>query len=121
LNAFTTPQFLAWLDEKMAPYSGKVVPPAPILEGRLDHGVRAGLRAAIEERVLAEARVDDRVAAALADHSARLAEVAADLPSRVADDLQDDPQRHWADVVADVVAQVVGEIGTTGPDVRKAP
>jgi hypothetical protein len=110
LNAFTTPEFIGWLDEKMAEFSGKVVPPPPILEERLNDHVRQRVRESIVERVLSEARVDDRVEEAVASLSARLAGVAAELPARVADDLEDDPQRHWAEVVDDFAVSVAGEI-----------
>jgi hypothetical protein len=109
LNAFTTPEFIAWLNGKMAAFSGKVVPPAPILVERLDDQVRQRLHESIVERVLSEARVDDRVDEALASLSAKLAEVAADLPSQVDDDLQEDSQRHWADVVDEFAESIAEE------------
>jgi hypothetical protein len=121
LNAFTTPRFIEWLDEKMADFAGKVVPPAPILEERLNDQVRQRVRDSIVERVLSEARVDDRVEEAMAGHSARLAGVAAELPDRVEDDLQDDPQRHWAAVVDDFAVSVAGEIGSAVEGVAEAP
>jgi hypothetical protein len=121
LNAFTTPEFIGWLDEKMADYEGKLIPPDDVLEERFNDQVRQRVRDSIVEQVLSEARVDDRVGEALASHSARLAEVAAELPERVADDLQDDPQQHWAAVVDDVAADVAGEIGSAVEGVAEVP
>jgi hypothetical protein len=121
LNAFTTPQFIEWLDGKIAEFAGKVVPPARILEERLNDEVHERVRESIVEQVLSEARIDDRVDKAVAGLSARLAEVAAELPERVADDLQDNPRQHWADVVDDVAASVAGEIGSAVEGVAEAP
>jgi hypothetical protein len=106
LNAFTTPQFIEWLDGKMAEHAGKVIPPARVLGDRLEREVRRRLGDAIEARVLAEARVDDQVDEAMAGLSARLAGVAAGLPGRVNDELLDDPQMHWAEVVDDLADSV---------------
>jgi hypothetical protein len=100
LNAFTTPQFIEWLDEKMADFDGKVIPPAEVLEKRLKSDVRERVRESIMERVLAEARVDDQVDQEMARLGPRLAKATAKLPDRVAEDLQDDPFQRWADAVA---------------------
>jgi hypothetical protein len=61
----TTPQFITWLDNKMAGY-GKLVPPSDVLAADLEKRIEEKLRAAITERVLREARLDDQVAAAVA-------------------------------------------------------
>jgi hypothetical protein len=65
LNAMTTPQFIEWLDEKMAAYH-KLVPPTDVLEAELQERIENKVRAAITERILREANVDTQVAAALA-------------------------------------------------------
>jgi hypothetical protein len=106
LNAFTTPQFLAWLDEKMAAYEGKVIPPTPVLEGRLNDQVREQLRESITKRVLEKAKIDDQVDEAMAARSEKLADAAEDLSDRVAGELEDNPQRHWAEVVDDFAVSV---------------
>jgi hypothetical protein len=67
LNAMTTPQLIEWLDEKMAEFgSGKLIPPTPVLEQELADRIESKVRAAITERILREAKIDDRVAAAIA-------------------------------------------------------
>jgi hypothetical protein len=68
LNAMTTPQFIAWLDGKMAEHgSGKLIPPPGVLEAelaaRLEHKVRADLAA----RILSEAGFERRVADTMAE------------------------------------------------------
>src|SRR5262249_684346 len=65
LNAMTTPQFIEWLDGKMADYA-KLVPPPDILEAQLDEVIEKKVRAAVTERILREANVDAQVAAAIA-------------------------------------------------------
>jgi hypothetical protein len=107
LNAFTTPQFIAWLDGKMAPYLGKVVPPTAVLAETLDGKVRARLRDAITHQVLAKARIDEQVSDAYSRLSARIDHLVTELTERVAGDLEDDPLRHWEEVVGGLVEGLV--------------
>jgi hypothetical protein len=62
----TTPQFIEWLDGKMAGYD-KLIPPADVLEAELSRSVEDKIRAAVIERILCEANVDGQVAAAVAE------------------------------------------------------
>jgi hypothetical protein len=67
LNAMTTPQLIAWLDQKMTDHGdGKLIPPTPVLEGELAERIESKVRAAITERILREANVDAQVVAAVA-------------------------------------------------------
>ncbi len=67
LNAMTTPQFIEWLDGKMAKAKhGKLVPPDEVLETELKERIVQKTRAAITERILREAGLDDQVKAAVA-------------------------------------------------------
>jgi hypothetical protein len=66
LNAMTTPQFIAWLDGKLAGYE-KLIPPPDILEAELNARIEKKVRDSVVERVLREANVDSQVTAALAD------------------------------------------------------
>ena len=66
LNAMTTPQFIEWLDGKMAAYH-KLVPPPEVLESELQERIENKVREAITERILREANIDAQVAAALAE------------------------------------------------------
>ena len=66
LNAMTTPQFIAWLDGKMADYD-KLIPPPNILEAELSTRIEKKVRTAVVDRILREANVDAQVATALAD------------------------------------------------------
>lgn len=65
LNAMTTPQFIEWLDGKMADYD-KLVPPDEVLRDELDRRIEAKVRAAVTERILREARFEGQVATAIA-------------------------------------------------------
>ena len=62
----TTPQFIAWLDSKIAAFgNGKLVPPAAVLIEGLSGLLDDRLHRQITEEILREARIDERVAAAL--------------------------------------------------------
>jgi hypothetical protein len=65
LNAMTTPEFIAWLDGKLAGYA-KLIPPADILEQELDARIADKVHAAVVERILREANADAQIAAAIA-------------------------------------------------------
>jgi hypothetical protein len=66
LNAMTTPQFIEWLDGKMAKAKlGKLIPPGEVLEAELKERIAKKIRAAVTERILREAKVDDQVKAAV--------------------------------------------------------
>ena len=65
LNAMTTPQLIAWLDQKMADH-GKLIPPTEVLEQELAVRIESKVRAALTERILREAKLGEQVAAAIA-------------------------------------------------------
>jgi hypothetical protein len=68
LNAMTTPQFIEWLDRKMAEHAdGKLIPPPDILQAELNGRIEQKVHDAIVARILREANVDALVAAALAE------------------------------------------------------
>jgi hypothetical protein len=67
LNAMTTPQFIEWLDAKMAEHDvGKLVPPNEVIATELEDRLEAKVRSVVTERILREARLDDQVRTALA-------------------------------------------------------
>lgn len=62
----TTPHFVAWLDAKMAEHGGrKIIPPADVIKAEVRAKVADQLRAALVDKVLREARIDEQVDAAL--------------------------------------------------------
>jgi hypothetical protein len=66
LNAMTTPQLIEWLDEKLAPYEGKLIPPDDVLTTELTERIEEKVRAAVTERLLREGGLERRVAKAIA-------------------------------------------------------
>ena len=109
LNAMTTPQFIDWLNRKMAPYdTGKVLPPAAVVSARLEGQARAEVERAITARVLREARVDEQVAAAMGRLSPALTALGAVAAERIATVLAEEPTEAWSDVV-DLLATTVAE------------
>jgi hypothetical protein len=106
LNAFTTPQFIAWLDAKMSAFSAKVIPPAEVLRDSLTEDVRRRLRESIIARVLSEARVEDRVSEELSRLARPMTKTVTKLPKLVATSLNDDPQQHWRDVIGELAERV---------------
>jgi hypothetical protein len=104
LNAMTTPQFIEWLDGKMAGYDGKLIPPTDVLEAELAERIDTKVRTAVTARILREAAFEDQVTIAIeaikSPTGDELAEGIADLFSKELD-------REWRDhigAVADDVA-----------------
>jgi hypothetical protein len=100
LNAMTTPQLIAWLDSKMAEFGGgKLIPPEDVLEDELAERIESRIRAEITERILREANIDARVAAAIAEiptpDGAQLAEDIEQLFER-------QPDAEWRDHIEEV-------------------
>ena len=63
LNAMTTPEFIEWLDNKMAEHEdAKLIPPPKVLTAELDEKLEAKVRAILTEIILREAGLDNRVA-----------------------------------------------------------
>lgn len=94
LNAMTSPEFLAWLDKKMAPHGNeKIVPPEKIIERRLRETTRAKLRAALEKQILREADLEGRLKEQMGALDFKVDS------SLVAQGLQHHPSLLWSEVV----------------------
>jgi hypothetical protein len=105
LNAMTTPQFLAWITEKVAEHDvGKVIPPQDVLEEDADRELAEFVRGAITDRVLQAANVDGQVAAALEN-----IERPGLTPEGAKEWLDANPSRGWRDYVTRVVCDFVGD------------
>jgi hypothetical protein len=89
----STPEFIAWLDGKMAPYE-KLIPPAPVLEAELDSRIEEKVRASVTERILREAGLENQVATAIA---AIEKPSPADLAEGIRRLFQQEPDREWRD------------------------
>ena len=98
LNAFTTPDFIEWLDQKMASFT-KLVPPNPVMADRLGDQIRQRVRDSVVAKVLSEARIEDRVDQAMAALNGRITGAAVELPDRVRQALQSEPKKPWTEIV----------------------
>jgi hypothetical protein len=101
----TTPQFIEWLDGKMAAHGkGKLIPPPDVLEA--DLGKR--IRAAHTERILREAGLERQVAATIAKIKKPKATVLATDIKRL---FKREPDREWRDHVEAVAVERTKVIG----------
>jgi hypothetical protein len=98
LNAMTTPQFIEWLDGKLAPYD-KLIPPPDILQTELSARLEKKVRDAVIARILREANVDAQVAAALADIETP---DSATLVNGIEQLFQESPDAEWRDHIESV-------------------
>jgi hypothetical protein len=89
----TTPEFIRWLDGKMAAY-GKLIPPADVLAAELDERIQNKVRAAITERILREAGFEAQAAAAI---GAIEKPTAAVLAKGIKQLFKQEPEREWRD------------------------
>jgi hypothetical protein len=103
LNAMTTPQFIAWLDEKMAGYE-KLIPPPEVLEATLTSAVEHVLRGQITARILREAGYEDQVAAAVA---AIRKPSAAGLVKGIKRLFANAPESEWRNHITEIVNELV--------------
>jgi len=116
LNAMTTPAFLEWLDRKIAPYeTGKLVPPAHVMESELRSRVRTTLRDKIADRLLREGGIDRLLAQALHQLEPRLARRLQGLPAEVGAALSDRTELHWTAPVADIVVDLASPPDASEP------
>lgn len=105
LNAMSTPQFIQWLDIKMAGYD-KLIPPGDVIDAELDERITTKVRAAITERILREAGLEAQVANAIAVIQKPDPIV---LEIGIRDLFRREPDREWRDHVEAVAAELTGE------------
>ncbi len=107
LNAMTSPQFVAWLNEKLLPYhSGKVVPPERVLRREADGLVEAELRRRMTEKILLEAGIDDKIKQAKGKVS-----LSKKLSAIVTEGLENNPTDRWSSPLASTVREAVEASG----------
>jgi len=92
LNVMTTPEFIEWLDGKMAEYNGKLVPPPDVLEKELAERIERKVRATVTERILREAGFENQVAEAVAAIEKPNGEA---LAEGIEDLFEKEPDREW--------------------------
>jgi hypothetical protein len=119
LNAMTTPQFIAWLDDKMTAFgNGKLVPPAGVLTNDLSETLEHRLHRQITEQILREAKIEDRVAAALQEIVLPLPE---GLRPAVDHALIDQPAASWRAAIALIADQLLAAAGSPGASRQSGP
>jgi hypothetical protein len=100
----TTPQFLAWLDAKMAEHdSVKVVPPNTVLAATAHRQLEEHLRRIITDQILNEANVAEQIADAVRGIPLPCGE---DLATSVSNWLNERPNAHWRDCVNQIAAEL---------------
>ena len=93
LNAMTTPEFIQWLDDKMAEHGAdKLIPPPDVLTAELETQLESRVRDAITEQILREAGVEEQITAALA---AITRPDAAELQAGIEDLFEREPEAEW--------------------------
>ncbi len=102
LNAMDTPTFLAWLDAKMEPYAGKLIPPQTVLAERLAVDVRGLIRQRLVDEAIRAARVDEQTEATIASLQRQIERVETRLLRAVEKDLAAEPVHHWSASVNDL-------------------
>jgi hypothetical protein len=99
INAMTTPQFIEWLDGKMAAHDGKLIPPDDVVAAELAKRIKSKVREALTERVLREAGIEDQIAAAMA----RLTTPSpAELAKGIEQLFKSEPAREWRDHIEEI-------------------
>jgi hypothetical protein len=112
LNAMTTPQFIEWLDHKMAEHSeGKLIPPPKVIAAELEKRLKVSVRAAITERILREAGLERQITKAL--KTIKCPNGAA-LVKGIKDMFKRSPEREWRNHIETVVAERTKKHGLAG-------
>jgi hypothetical protein len=116
MNAMTTTQFIAWLDQKMAPnlldgVAAKVVPPASVMSERLAAEVKARVREKIVADVLRTAGADRQIEDAFAALKPAIKSQSAVLVPGVSAALTERPEESWTAPVARMAEGLVAKRG----------
>lgn len=94
LNSMTSPQFLEWLDRKVAPYSkGKVVPPERVLEKKFKSRLKDVVADRLTRQILENAGFSDMLKIEYDNVVARANGM--DLRGAVNEDLENNPHDLW--------------------------
>ena len=109
LNAMTTPQFIGWLDDKMAAFgNGKLVPPARVLTDDLSEHARGPAAPADHRADPARGRIEEKVAAALQKMDLPVPE---ELCTVVEAALVDQPAASWRHAIERLADQLLASQG----------
>jgi hypothetical protein len=106
-KAMETPAFLSWLDEKMKPYAGKLIPPVSVLHERLAETTRSSLRQRLIEEAIRAYKVDERLEAAYTKLKPRLDNLDGELEREVKQSLRKRPEQQWSAPVDHLASALV--------------
>jgi hypothetical protein len=116
LNAMSTPDFVAWLDRKMAEHDrGKVVPPAEVMEAQFRQDLEGEVRRRITRALLRRARVAERTRRAVRSCESEVVEALAALSRRLAVALQDSPAKLWREPLGRLAREVARDMRLARP------
>ena len=104
-----TPQFIAWLDGKMANYTRKLIPPPAVLRDRVEHEARHAIRQRLIDEAIRAAGVDDQVEKLFSSIKPRLDSVNRELLSEVETELETSPEDHWTTPVKRLATAIAEE------------
>jgi glutaredoxin 2 len=89
----SSPQFIAWLDQKFSVYAEKVVPPSPVLRNELEQHTQNAIERLITQRILEKAGFKKQVEIAM-QYASKLSEHT-DLEKIVRQHLANIPENRW--------------------------
>ncbi len=105
LNAMTTGQFLAWLDNKLAPYAEKVIPPSEVIYQMLRSQVEQGLEAALTKQLVEANGIKEK-----AKRLARAADAEIVTPRDIETYLDDNPAASWRAGTASIASTIISTL-----------
>jgi hypothetical protein len=109
LNAMTTQQLIEWLDRKLAPYEGKLIPPDDVVVAKLNEHIENKVRDAVAERILREAGYEEQVANAIAKIKTPNADA---LVKGIKEMFKQEPDREWCDHIEARAIELVEDEST---------
>jgi len=118
LNAMSSRRFVEWLNEKMAGYPGKLIPPREVLADHLRDQVEEKVREAVRDRIEAEIadRIEQETAEGIAAAGPGLEKMITALPAVVRSHLGRWPAESWRDAIGTAAAAVLEMAGGPGDD-----
>lgn len=109
LNAMTTPEFIRWLEQKLAVHGvGKVIPSAPVLSDALDESAETVVRQQVMNDILRANGYEARVQSTLDAMRNPLELAKRGIHERVNAELEANPMDRWDVPVKKVALEILG-------------
>lgn len=118
LNAMSSREFVAWLDEKIAAYPGKLIPPVEVLAARLRAETEEAIARTVREQIERETaeRFNRETAEALTAAGPALEKVIKTLPLWVPMYLEKWPEKSWRNAIGTAAEAVIEMVTGPGDD-----